>query len=83
MSYDLAQLTQLGRKRKRLLDQLEDLRREITPEIEAANAAGIEQKTIADLTHYTRETIRQACLSPEQREGERQRRRDRTRKASG
>ena len=83
MDHDLTQLTQLGRRRKRLLDQLEELRQEITPKILAANAAGTEQKTIAEVTHYTRDTIRQVCLSPEQREAERQRRRERTRKAGG
>lgn len=81
MDYDLTRLATLGRKRKRLLDQIEELRKEITPEILAANTAKVEQKTIAEVSHYTRDTIRQICLDPEQREEERKRRRDRTRKA--
>jgi hypothetical protein len=81
VDYDLTRLTQLGRRRKRLLDQLEELRKEITPEILAAHAADVEQKTIAELSHYTRDTVRQICLSPEQRQAEREKRRERTRKA--
>lgn len=81
VDYDLTRLTALGRRRKRLLDQLEELRKEMTPEILAAHAADVEQKTIADLSHYTRDTIRQVCLTPAQREAEREKRRARTRKA--
>lgn len=81
MEPDLNRLTQLGRKRKRLLDQVEEVREQITPEIIAADQAGVPQKTIAELTHYTRDTIRQMCLTPEQREHERELRRQRTRKA--
>lgn len=82
MDYDLSRLAALGRKRKRLLDQIEEVRREITPEILAAHNADVEQKTIVELSHYTRDTIRQICLTPEQREAEREKRRLRTRKAA-
>lgn len=81
MDYDLTQLTHLGRKRKRLLDQVDGIRDELIPEILAADQAGVPQKTIAELTHYTRDTIRQLCLTPEQREHERELRRQRTRKS--
>lgn len=81
MDYDLTHLAQLGRKRKRLLDQLDEVSRELEPEILAANAANVGQKTIAELTHYTRDSVRQKCLPPEQREAEREARRLRTRKA--
>lgn len=81
MDYDLTRLTQLGRKRKRLLDQVDDVRDELIPEIVAADQAGVPQKTLVELTHYTRDTIRQICLTPEQREHERELRRQRTRKA--
>lgn len=82
VDYDLTRLTQLGRKRKRLLDQLEDVRKELLPEIVAADQAEVAQKTIAEVTHYTRDSIRQMCLTPEQREHERELRRQRTRKGA-
>lgn len=82
MPYDPTRLAKLGRQRKKLLDQLEDLRAQITPEVVAAELSGLTQKEIAALTHYTRETIRQMCLTPEQREHERELRRQRTRKAT-
>ncbi len=80
MTYDLKQLRDLGKRRKKLLDQIEALRPEIEAEVVLANAAGVEQKEIAGAAHYTRETIRQMCLTPEQREAEREARRSRTRK---
>jgi hypothetical protein len=82
VDYDLTRLTQLGRRRKRLLDQIEELRREITPEILAAHAANVGQKTIAEVSHYTRDTVRQICLTPEQRQAEREARWQRTRKST-
>lgn len=82
MDYDLSRLTALGRKRKRLLDQLDALRREMAPEIQAARSGGVKQKTVEEVSHYTRDMIRQMCLPPEKREAEAKRRRARTRKAT-
>ncbi|MDG4791777.1 hypothetical protein O7626_38840 [Micromonospora sp. WMMD1102] len=70
----------LGRKRKQLLDQLEKLRQEILPEIQAANAAGVQQGKIAEVSHYTRDMIREMCLPPDKAEAEREKRRQRTRR---
>lgn len=70
----------MGRKRKRLLDQLAALRAEMLPVIREAHAAQVEQKEIAEVAHYTRDAIRQMCLPPEKAEAERERRRKRTRK---
>jgi hypothetical protein len=81
MEYDTTRLEQLGRRNKELRAQLDALREELTPEIVAAFGSGqLEQKTIADLSGYTRETVRVICLTPEQREAEKDRRRARTRK---
>jgi hypothetical protein len=80
MAYDTARLEELGRRFKELRAQLDEVRTELTPEIAAAFASGeFEQKTIADLSGYTRETVRVICLTPEQREAEKNRRRNRTR----
>ncbi len=81
MTHDLTRIRQLGKQRKRLLDQLEQIREQLVPEVNQAAASGVEQKTLAELTHYTRETIRQMCLTPEQKEAEAEKRRARTRKA--
>lgn len=48
----------------------------------AAELAEVPQKEIAELTYYARETIRRMCLTPEQREEEDERRRQRTRKSA-
>lgn len=78
MAYNLARLQQLGRKRKRLLDQLEELRPDITAEVLAAHQAGVKQRDLVDASHYTRDWVRQLCMSPEQREAARNRRRKQT-----
>lgn len=75
MTYDLARLTQLGRRRKRLLDQLEELRPEITAEVLAANAADVPQTDIVKASHYTRDWVRQLCMTDQQQEQTRQKRR--------
>lgn len=80
MAYDTKRLAELGRKHRKLKADLETLREQMAPEIIAANLAGVQQKDIADLSDYTRESIRQICLTDEQRESERERRRKRTTK---
>lgn len=80
MDYDLTRLTQIGDERAQLLARLEELRPEAYAEITAADAAGVPQKTLAERAHYTREIVRQVCLTPEQREAEKKKRRERTRK---
>lgn len=73
--YDLTRLTALGKKRKKLIDELAALDEELKPEIRAAHVAGVEQKKIIDLTGYARESVRLASMTPEEREQERQKRR--------
>lgn len=70
----------MGRKRKRLLDQLEALRREMLPEILAAHNAEVPQTTIVEASNYTRDMVRQMCLPPEKAQAEKEKRRRRTRK---
>lgn len=79
MTYDTKRLADLGRKHRKLKADLDALRAEIVPEIIAADLAGLQQKDIAELSDYTRESIRQICLTDEQREDEREKRRARTR----
>ncbi|MCG5464274.1 hypothetical protein MED01_002440 [Micromonospora sp. MED01] len=74
MDYDLSRLQQLGRKRKKLLDQLEELRPAITAEVLAAHDAGVKQATIVQASHYTRDWVRQLTMTAEQREAAKQRR---------
>lgn len=64
MTYDLSRLRQLGRKRKKLLDQLEELRPAITAEVLAAHNAGARQHEIVKASHYTRDWVRQLCRKP-------------------
>ena len=80
MTYDPVNLAQLGAERIALVARLEQVQHELAPEIIAADAAEVPQVKICELTGYTRETVRQICLTPEQREAEREKRRQRTRK---
>ncbi len=75
MTHDLSRLQALGRKRKKLLDQLEELRPAITAEVLAANAADVPQTDIVKASHYTRDWVRQLCMTDEQREQARLKRR--------
>jgi len=75
MTHDLSRLQQLGRKRKKLLDQLEDLRPAITAEVIAAAQADVPQTDIVKASHYTRDWVRQMCMTDEQRNELRQKRR--------
>lgn len=75
MDYDLSRLQQLGRKRKKLLDQLEELRPAITAEVIAAAQADVAQTEIVKASHYTRDWVRQMCMTDEQRAELRQKRR--------
>jgi septal ring factor EnvC (AmiA/AmiB activator) len=67
MDYDLARLTQLGRKHQRLRAELEALRPELAEEIRAAHDAGRAQVDIVKASGYTRDQVRQICLPPERR----------------
>jgi len=83
MTYDPTRLQQLGRRHKKLRAQLEELQKELAEEIVAADRSGeLKQVKIAEMTGFTRESVRVFCLTPEQKEEELQRRRLRTRKST-
>lgn len=80
MTYDTSRLAKLGKEHKRRRAALDEIRDQLAPEIVQADQAGIQQREIAELSGYTREAVRQLCLTDEQREAEKVRRRERTRK---
>lgn len=75
------ELARWGAEHRKLLRQLDEARTALRPLIIAAAAADVPQIDICGLTGYTRETVRQICLTPEQAEAEKEKRRQRTRKA--
>lgn len=75
--YDLTELRALGRKRQRLVEELEELRPELAAEIRKAALAKVDQVEIIRITGYSREQVRQASMSEEEREAEREKRRNR------
>lgn len=79
-AYDLTELRALGRKRQRLMEQLEELRPEIEREIyQAAHAVPpVPQVDIIKITGCSRETVRLASMSDEERQAERDKRRNKT-----
>jgi hypothetical protein len=58
MTYDLATLTRLGRRRTKLLDELEQLKTAIGDEIRAAAAADVPQILLIRASGYSREQVR-------------------------
>lgn len=68
-------LNTLGRQRKKLVQAETELRAELEAEIRAAALAGVEQKEIIKATGYSREMVRLASMSEEEREAERAKRR--------
>ena len=73
--YDEARLTNLGQEHKRLRAELEKVRQQLAPEILAASLAEVPQVRIVELTGYTRESVRQICMSDEDREAVKAKRR--------
>ncbi len=73
------ELTRLSRDHLRKKKAYEEARDRLAKAVPAAAEAGIRQIEIVDITTYTREAVRQMCMTPEQREAERQKRRERTR----
>jgi hypothetical protein len=64
---DTDQLATLGAKAKRLRAQLDELKPQLDDAIRAAHAAGTPQVEIVAASGYTREMIRQLCLTEEER----------------
>lgn len=79
MAVDLDRLAALGKRRRKLLDDLEGVADEIHALIATAAVEGVPQVRLVELTGYTRETIRKICLSAERAEAENQARRERRR----
>jgi hypothetical protein len=73
------ELDRLSRDHLRKKKAYEEARDRLAEAIPAAAAAGIRQVKIVEITTYTREAVRQMCMTPEQREAEREKRRERTR----
>ncbi len=73
--HDLTKLKALGAKRKRLMAQIDELRPELETEIRAAAVADVKQVDIIDITGYSREMVRLASMSEEDREAEKVKRR--------
>ncbi len=73
------ELTRLSRDHLRKRKAYEDARDRLASAIPAAAEAGIRQVRIVEITEYTREAVRQLCMTPEQREQEKEKRRERTR----
>lgn len=75
--YDTSRLNALGRQRIKLMQQERELRPELEAEIRKAALAGVEQVEIIRATGYSREAVRLASMSEEEREAERAKRRKR------
>lgn len=67
MAYDPTRLAQLGRRHKRLRDDLAKLRPGLADEIRRARAAGMAQADIVKVTGYARDRVRQICLPADRR----------------
>jgi hypothetical protein len=67
MTYDPARLIQLGKRHRKLRDDLEAVRPELADEIRTAHAAGMPQVEIVAASGYTRDQVRQICLPPDRR----------------
>lgn len=76
--HDLTKLTKLGKEHKRIAARMEELRPELVEEIRAAAHAGVSQTEIIGLSGYTRNTVRLASMSPEERDAENAKRRKAT-----
>ncbi len=73
------ELTRLSRDHLRKRKAYEDARDRLAAAIPQAAEGGMRQHRIVEITEYTREAVRQLCMTPEQREEERKKRRERTR----
>ncbi len=73
--YDPTHLKAIGAKRKKLMAQIDDLRPELEFEIRTAAMAGVKQVEIMEMTGYSREMVRLASMSEEDREAEKAKRR--------
>jgi hypothetical protein len=79
MRHNPAELERLGLERQRLVAELNEVSTKLKPLIIAADKAGMQQIEISRKTGYSAETIRQACLTPEQAAAEKEARRQRRR----
>lgn len=75
MDFDPTNLIRLGTARRRREAATEKERPELEKEIQTAAASGMPQHQIVEITGYSRENVRLLCMTPEQREAERAKRR--------
>ncbi|MFI7547223.1 hypothetical protein [Actinoplanes sp. NPDC049599] len=75
-AHDTSKLQDLGKRRQRLEAQLAELDARLTPEIQAAAAAGVPQKDVISWTGLSRESVRLKSMSDEEREAVREARRN-------
>lgn len=73
--YDMTRLNTLGKRRIRLIREEKELRPELEVEIRQAALAGVDQVEIIRATGYSREAVRLASMSEQEREAERAKRR--------
>ncbi len=74
-----AELTRLARDHIRKRKAYEEARDRLAEAITvAAQTGSIRQHRIVEITEYTREAVRQLSMTPEQREAEKEKRRQRT-----
>lgn len=73
--YDYDLMKKLGKERRKLLARLDEIVPELEAEIFKAAQAGEEQVKIIQNSGYTRNTVRLASMTPQEREAERVKRR--------
>ena len=69
VNYDTSSLAKLGRRRERLVAQLDEVDKEILPEVVAAKAAKVPEERIAALAGVTRQTVRNWLRRERERTG--------------
>lgn len=80
MDYDRSKLRRVGRRRRAIRAELEELRQIVIDELPAAREAGLTWRELGEDTSYTDAQLQTLALPPEQREAREQQRRQRRRK---
>lgn len=78
MDYDRTKLRRIGRRRRAIKAELEELRKEVIDELPAAKAV-LTWREISDDTAYTDAQLQTLALSPEERAAREEQRRRRRR----
>lgn len=77
VTYDPTELARLGAERIGLMARLDQVQKELAPQIIGAIAADVPQVEVCELTGYNRESIRLIVMTPAQRQAERDKRKAR------